>query len=222
MTSSTGTTTPNSSFDLETVHNQTISSLHEYGGSNLTQLNIGQEYDLFLTMYEEIPLTAHTVTFEGQQVSRASTYVYSTTYIASGPSGERAVSLVGARDNDSFVYNIPRTLQFLANILSGGNFWLNTNVDTHYNLSGSSVTSFANPGISSSSITGSVSRQTLSSGKFYFNVHGTTIQMSIVNGQSYNEPFTLWLFGFWSTAPGSGGYPWCSGEIDNCYYSRWW
>ena len=36
---------------------------------------------------------------------------------------------------------------------------------------------------------------------------GATIQLPIVSGQTYNEPFTLWMFGFWSSPPSVGGYP---------------
>ena len=207
ITSSSGNSTPQDSFILETVVRQSIISINENSGSNLTSLNIDQNYNLLLTMAKTIPSSAHDVTFDGVTVNRLTSNVYQVNYTPNDPSGQRTIVLAGARDDDSFVYNIPRVLQFIGNVFSNGNFYLNANNNSHYTLVGSNVSSITSPGVSGSSITGTVSRQVLSSGKYYFNMDSATIQLPIVSGQSYNEPFTLWMFGFWSSAPSAGGYP---------------
>ena len=89
---------------------------------------------------------------------------------------------------------------------TSGVFSLNANTDTHFTLSGSTVQAFANPGVTSSTITGgTLSRNTLSSGKKYIIMDGVTSQLA-VSGPAFNQSFTLWMFGFWTVAPPATGF----------------
>ncbi len=113
ITSTSGTTTPSSTFQLDSVLSQSITSFRENGGSELTQLTIAQQYILQMTMAKPISLTVHPVPFEGLSVARVSQYVYQVTYTPATPAGTRILVLSDALYNDSFIYNIQRSLNFL-------------------------------------------------------------------------------------------------------------
>jgi hypothetical protein len=93
-------------------------------------------------------------------------------------------------------------------------FSLNANTDSHFTMSGSTVQAFVNPGVTGSTIVGgTVSRNTLPSGKKYIIMDGVTTQLA-VSGPAFNQPFTLWMFGFWAVAPVAGEYPYVFSAVN--------
>jgi hypothetical protein len=100
-------------------------------------------------------------------------------------------------------------------------FSLNANTDTHFTMSDTTVQTFTNPGVTGSTIVGgTISRNTLASGKKYLSMDGVTTQLAISSGPAFNEPFTLWMFAFWAVAPIAGGYPYVFAALNESLGNR--
>ena len=169
------TTSISKTFDL--VYSQTLIKLFDSSNLNTedTEFDVGTAVDLSLEVSKPIDADISNTTLvssNGTHNGNLTTstilgkYYYNFNFSPTAAGTDQWIKIQQAKDWDNFIYNLTKNgLTFKSDLISGGLFFLDAEIDSHFTLSGSNVIPISSSGISSSNIYGNVARNTLSSGK---------------------------------------------------------